>query len=161
LRHSSRGYSLMELVVVLGIIIVLAAMIVPTVGPMRRQGRMRVGAATVAESLRLARSLAVSQSVYYCVDFDPVATPQQIIVFQGVTGSKASPERVDRLPEGVRFQGATPADGLVLFNPDGSCSGNFTVKIRNADSAPGIPMDERTIAVTAASGRVSVSGGSR
>jgi type II secretory pathway pseudopilin PulG len=160
LRSIARGFSLIEMVVVLGILIMLAAMIVPTIGPMRRQGRMRVGAATVAEALRLARSLAITQSAVYGVDFDLTANPQEIRIFSGPTGSKTNFDRAEKLPEGVVFSGFSPAPP-VSFQPDGSCSGNFTVRVQDAKAVAGTQKDDRSIEIKAASGRIAVSGGAR
>jgi prepilin-type N-terminal cleavage/methylation domain-containing protein len=147
---SRRGFTLIELAAVLGIIILLAAMIAPTVGPMRRQGRVRVGAAAVAESLRLARSLAIAQSSVYSVDL-PAA--RQIRIYAGGGACVASDQifQTSALPENVIRESVVPA--FVNFQPDGSSSG-FTVVIRADDRAS----ERRTIGVSA-SGRVSVSGG--
>ena len=153
---SRRGFSLVEVVVVLGILLVLAAIILPTLGPMRRQGRMRVGAAAVAETLRLARSLAITHSAVYCVDFEFSIVPAEMHI---ISGDPPSVDHVEKLPEGVEFfdTGTLPAVGALNFRPDGSCAGTFTINIRNHDSAA----DTRRIEVKAASGQIVVTGGAR
>ena len=162
MRNSRCGFSLIEMAVVLAVLILLAAMIVPTIGPLRRQGRMRVGAATVAEALRLARSLAIAHSSVYKLDFETFADPHrpdEVRIYSG-TGDRNRYDRLEKLPEAVRFKVALPPDGTVCFYPDGSCPGNFTIRIQDAGTA-GAQKDQRTIEVKAASGRVSVSGGAR
>ncbi len=144
---------MVELVVALGVLMILAAMVVPTIEPMRRQGRLRVGAATVAESLRLARSLAIAQSAAYGVDSPDAG---RIRIYSG-GGACASPDMVyetRQLPERVLRESLSAP--YVSFQPDGSCSG-LVVVIRDRDQAS----DKRTIEAKVASGRVSVSGGSR
>jgi prepilin-type N-terminal cleavage/methylation domain-containing protein len=160
LRSIARGFSLIEMVVVLGILILLAAMIVPTIGPMRRQGRMRVGAATVAEALRLARSLAITYSTVYKIDFETATDPDEVRIYSG-TGDKDHYDRLEKLPADVQFQGLPPANGAVCFYPDGSCSGNFTVRVQDAKAVAGTQKDDRSIEIKAASGRIAVSGGAR
>jgi type II secretion system protein H len=153
LKSFSRGFSLIELMVVLAIIMVLTAIIVPTIGPMRRQGRMRIGAATVAESLRLARSMAIAQSAAYSVDSPD---PYRFRVYPG-SEAYVSPNPVletRSLPEGVVLEMIAPPS--VSFQPDGSCSG-IVVVIRSLQP----PIERRTIEAKAANGRVAVTGGSR
>lgn len=153
MKSFSRGFSLIELVVVLAIIMILAAIIVPTIGPTRRQGKMRVGAATVAEALRLARSTAIAQSTPYSVDSPD---PYRFRVYPG-SGAYVSPSPVletRSLPEGVTLESISPSS--VSFQPDGSCSG-IVVVIRSLQP----PIERRTIEAKAANGRVAVTEGSR
>ncbi len=138
---------------VLAILILLAAMILPTIGPMRRQGRMRVAASTVAESLRLARSLAIAQSAPYSVDW---LDDHRLRIYGGFGAFAAASPVVDTtsLPDGVVRQSASATS--VSFQPDGSCSG-IVVVIHDSNQTS----DTRTIDAKVASGRISVSGGSR
>ena len=154
-RGSRRGFSLTELAVVLGVLILAAAIIFPSIGALKRQGRLRVGAATVAESLRTARSLAIAQSAAYSVDSP---TTSQIRIYPGSAAYASGPVyRVETLPRGVLRESMAPA--FVSFQPDGSLAqtGDLAVVIRDEQPKP----DKRTITVKAASGRIAVSGGSR
>ncbi len=144
MTRGSRGFSLTEMVVVLAILMLLMAIIIPTIGPMRRQGRMKAGCASVAGALRLARSMAIAQSAIYKVDFETSTDPDEVRIH---TGDKDKPDRVEKLPEGVDF--VTPT-ATGTFQPDGSCSGSFTVTIRGEKD------DEYKIMVSPANGRVSV-----
>ena len=145
----SRGFSLTEMAVVLAILILLMAIIIPTIGPMRRQGRMKAASASVAGALRSARSLAIAQSAIYNVDFETATSPDEVRIYSG-TGSKSKPDRVELLPEGVSFRPPLPADGALWFRPDGSCSGSFTATVRGEKD------DEYRIKVSPAGGQVSV-----
>lgn len=150
LSRSSRGFSLTEMVVVLAILMLLMAIIIPIIGPMRRQGRMKAGCAAVAGALRTARSMAIAQSAIYKVDFETSTDPDEVRIYSG-TGSKSKPDRIELLPERVDFYPPSlPADGALRFQPDGSCSGSFTVTIRGEKD------DEYRIKVSPANGRVSV-----
>lgn len=153
---SRRGFSLTELMVVLAVILLLAALIFPAIGPARRQARMRQSAATVAEAMRLARSLAIAHSAAYSLSFETTAVPQEVRIYSG-GGSPDEPDRIERLPEGIEFHPEPPVDGAVVFRPDGSCDGNYTVGLRNKLTTT----DTRQVAVQAASGRVTVAGGAR
>ncbi len=149
MTRGSRGFSLTEMVVVLAILMLLMAIIIPTIGPMRRQGRMKAGVASVAGALRLARSMAIAQSAIYSVDFETSTDPDEVRIYSG-TGSKSKPDRIELLPERVSLHPPLPADGALQFQPDGSCSGSFTVTIRGEKD------DEYRIKVSPANGRVSV-----
>jgi prepilin-type N-terminal cleavage/methylation domain-containing protein len=66
-RASIRGYSLVEVIVAMGILAVLARIAIPHLDARR----MRINAAQqlVASNLRLARAKAITKSVHYRVDF--------------------------------------------------------------------------------------------
>jgi type II secretory pathway pseudopilin PulG len=133
--------------VVLAIVILLAAAVLPTLGPMRRQGRLRAAANTVAGSLRSARSLAIARSdacYVYAVD---APDPDEVLLY---LAPFEKPEAVERLPEGVSFVGSLPDPGDVWFLPDGSCSTSLVLRVK------GEGREEYRITVSAASGRVSV-----
>lgn len=147
LSRSSRGFSLTEMVVVLAILMLLMAIIIPIIGPMRRQGRMKAGCAAVAGALRTARSMAITQSAIYSVEFETSTDPDEVRIYSGLTGSKSNPDRVELLPAGVTLKSVPPP---IKFQPDGSCSGSFTVTIRGEKD------DEYRIKVSPANGRVSV-----
>lgn len=150
MSRGSRGFSLTEMVVVLAILMLLMAIIIPTIGPMRRQGRMKAASASVAGTLRLARSMAIAQSAVYNVEFETSTSPDEVRIYSG-TGSKSRPDRVELLPEGVVLKSVSPSlPPPIRFQPDGSCSNSFTVTIRGEKD------DEYRIKVSPASGQVSV-----
>ena len=128
MKPADRGFSLTEMVVVVAILMLLAAAIIPAIGPMRRRGRLRVASATVAGALRTARSLAIAQSTVYSVEFETAADPDEVRIWSG-SGSKIKPDRVMELPKLTRVTGCSPAPPIE-FDPDGSCRKAFTVSVR-------------------------------
>jgi Tfp pilus assembly protein FimT len=68
-RRSSRGFTLVELCVSVGICATLLGQAVPAMTQMRQQQKLRMAAETLADDLRLARSEAarMSDSVYFRV----------------------------------------------------------------------------------------------
>jgi prepilin-type N-terminal cleavage/methylation domain-containing protein len=70
-RHEAKGFSLLELMVVIGIFGVLLAIAVPGVAGYLRASRLRGAAGTLASDLRYARSLATAQRHTFAVTFAP------------------------------------------------------------------------------------------
>jgi prepilin-type N-terminal cleavage/methylation domain-containing protein len=142
-----QGFSLTEVVVVLAILVVLLAAVLPVIGPMRRQNRLRLGANAVAGSLRAARSLAIARSAPCYVYAEAAGEPDRMRLY---FASSTDSELEEVLPGGVRLVAPLPADGALWFDPDGSCSLSFTFLVRNDRG------DEYQVAVGAASGRVKI-----
>ena len=67
---SFRGFTLLELLVVLAIIALLTAMSMPAISGYLRGARLRGGAQQIASALRMARQLAITKRAVYTVDFD-------------------------------------------------------------------------------------------
>lgn len=70
-RHEAMGFSLLELMVVVGVFGILVAIAVPSVSGYLRTARVQGAASTLAADLRFARSLATSQRRTYAVTFSP------------------------------------------------------------------------------------------
>ena len=69
-RHDASGFSLAEILVVLVVFGILAAVTVPGVSGYLRSARVEGAAGTLAADLRLARSLASAQRSSYAMTFD-------------------------------------------------------------------------------------------
>lgn len=87
----ARGFTLLELIVVLALAGMLAALVAPSFSGTLASARLRAGAAELRATMSFARTLAAAQSRPRSVAIDP-ATGQY-----GVAG-----EGGRRLPEGVR-----------------------------------------------------------
>jgi prepilin-type N-terminal cleavage/methylation domain-containing protein len=134
------GFSLVELLVVVGIIVVLGGIALPNIYTYMRQARIRAGMREVSGAIQTARTRAVLKNINNGVVFAientnpantywihveddqavPKTTSQQMPLDLAVTGGNAQSTRY-RLPPGVVFAStaqctATPAPALG-YNP--------------------------------------------
>jgi prepilin-type N-terminal cleavage/methylation domain-containing protein len=114
---SSRGFSLIELVVVVSIIMMVAAVSVINLPPALAAMRMNSALNITAETLRLARGSAFSDRCVYRVDF---TLPQTLTVTQQVTGVVV---KTLILPVGVNFDAEPGLPSTPTTTPDGFGSG--------------------------------------
>lgn len=126
-RHRESGFSLLEMLSVVALIIVLASISFISLVPVMKQQRVSNAYNTTLSALRQARDNAVSQRTSYSVTFSTTAQPNTITVsptlaggFQGVQNTV-----VYQLPTDVSFDAesalaSTPA-------PDGYGSGLLAV----------------------------------
>jgi Tfp pilus assembly protein FimT len=117
--RTCRGFSLLELVVILGAVGVLAAIAVPAMIAAADRNKIIAGADLVAAQIREARLAAVTKNTPHRVRFDcPAPGAVRMLV---VTGDAAVDNANDRcttpqpgdgpaayLPAGVAFGGGTP-----------------------------------------------------
>ncbi len=111
-RHRERGFSLIEVLSVVAIIIVVASISVMSLVPMLKAQRVNNAYNTTIAALRQARDNAVSQRASYSVTFSNAATPNTIVVapalatggttFQGNQGTVTY-----QLPTDVTFYAAS------------------------------------------------------
>ncbi len=99
---NERGFTLLELVVVLFLAAALAALVVPSFSGTLESARLRAGAAEVRATLSLARALSAAQARERSVSFD-LETGEY-----GVAGESAR-----RLPEGIRLRSVRVGDRVV------------------------------------------------
>lgn len=115
-RRRDAGFSLLELVVVLFLAGLLAALVAPSFEAPLESARLRAGAVELRATLLRARTLAAAGARERAVALDLEAG-----VF-GIAGER----RVRELPEGVRFEAVriagaeTGRTATIRFYPDGS-----------------------------------------
>lgn len=116
----SRGYSLMELVVVLAILAVATALVIPAVGRTADEVRARAEVASVAAFLRSAREQAVTrrQALEVVVDRDAHGL---LLQRPARDGQPAAPTR-QAFSALLRVEGSALSPG-VTFLPHGMSSG--------------------------------------
>jgi general secretion pathway protein H len=130
------GFSLLELLLVLAIAGLLAAVVIPSLPSTLESARLRGCAGEVRATLTLARTLAVSES------------RRRIVAFDLGSGEYAieGDARIGLLPEGIRLAAVRLGDAAaergvvrVRFYPDGSAdeaevaissSGGETLRVR-------------------------------
>jgi len=120
--------------------------VLPALGPMRRQSRLKAGANEVAGALRTARSLAIARSAACHVYSSTAADPEEVRLYFAWS---ASPEASARLAEGVSIVSA-PAGLGAYFGPDGSPSSAFEIVVGDAGG------ERYRISVSPGSGQVGI-----
>ena len=68
-RHDAKGFSLVELAIVVGVFGILAAITVPTMSGFLRSSRLQGAATTLVSDLRYAHALASAQRKTFAVTF--------------------------------------------------------------------------------------------
>ncbi|MBI2104744.1 MAG: GspH/FimT family pseudopilin [Candidatus Omnitrophica bacterium] len=142
--------TLVELLVVLGVIGIILAISVPGMAGYARQLRLKTATRQTVGLLSLARSLAISSRTDHTVVVNPEQGVIQIV--NEATGDTL--EQTVRLPSSVTVElesGGEPSQELSLtFRPSGALTGR-TVLLRLADRDR-----HHAVQVTGATGAVSV-----
>ena len=82
-KRLESGFSLVELVVVVGIIFVIAAVAIPNIGQYIRNYRLRGAAQEVASSIQEARTKAIMRNAQHGVSLVVVGTTTYRMIFDG------------------------------------------------------------------------------
>jgi prepilin-type N-terminal cleavage/methylation domain-containing protein len=96
-RTTRRGYTLFELIVVMTILLILAAVVLPSVGAFRGDSRQRAAADAIRGELAISRARAMEEG-----------RPYRVAISEDKT-------RIRRAPDGTDFSTTTTID-----RPDGS-----------------------------------------
>lgn len=150
--RQSGGYSFVELVITVGMIVVLTGLAMPSFLNYYRSARVRAGAQAVSAYLNEARQLAIKNNSPVCV-FRTTASTIQYRTATGttcnstviaVTGLADATSSI-RLPENITLSAATP-----IFGNLGNANAAATYTVTDAVSG-------RTLSViVAASGRITI-----
>ena len=148
-RPSQAGYSLIELVITVGMILVVATWAMPSFLNYYRSAKVRAGAQTVSAYLNEGRQLAIKTNAPVCVtntastmQFRTTNCSGSLITVAGLVNSSNS----IRLPETV----ALTSTASPIFGQLGNATTGATYTV--TDTASG-----RTLTVTvAASGRITI-----
>lgn len=132
-KHDSRGFSLLELMVVIVIVGVLAAVAIPNMGAWQSKRDMNASAREIASFLQQARSEAVRRNMVVWVQFTPASNSY----FMRTQTAVLTPTK--NLPSGVSITNTGfPAD-QARFTTRGFAEdpGNVTIQV------DGKPVDAR------------------
>ena len=118
-RSASRGFTLLELIVTLFVIVLTIGLAVPVVGRSSSAIRARADVAGFSAVLRHARERAITTRRSHAVVIDPAA--HQMTVLAG--GTEGDVKQTRALPERLTVHATPPAALTVRFEPEGTSSG--------------------------------------
>ena len=126
-RRAQKGYSLTEVLLVLGIMGIILAISIPALGQYMRSYTARVGADEFISHMRLARHLAIARHKPVSLQ---VAARSYSLPDWNSADIGTAPSRTFELPGAVSVVSGT---GTITFRPDGTIStGSATVRIQIA-----------------------------
>ncbi len=123
MKRNSRGFTLLELMIVICIIAILTAIAAPTYHQWAENARYREAARDAASILRKAQSMAVSQNTSYLVNFNLGANTSYTLKKNGTTVED------DSFPKGLKIYGFNTSSLVcdsaittvaITMNPNGS-----------------------------------------
>ena len=138
---NKKGVTLLELIVVMVIIAIMAALAVPNIAAWLPNYRLRTATRDIVSTMRTAQIKAVSTNLEHRVQF--YTEEGGYIVYLGTS---------QKLPSGIRFQEIDldgPNHNEAIFNPN-STSTSGSVTLRNKRDT------EKRIVLFAATGRIRV-----
>jgi general secretion pathway protein H len=118
-RSASRGFTLLELIVTLFIIVLTVGLAVPLIGRSSDAIRARADVAGFSAVLRHARERAITSRRPHSVVIDPGA--HKMTVLAG--GADGDVKETRTLPDRVSVQATPPPALTVRFEPEGTSSG--------------------------------------
>jgi prepilin-type N-terminal cleavage/methylation domain-containing protein len=152
-QHGERGYTFAELMIVMVVLGILAALALPNLSPIFSKDKLRTSTSAVTSSLYQARTKAVNEGAPFGVQFTGTGE------FYVVSQPRTTPVQTGvayRLEEGVTITENTFVNGLVIFNVygqlDRTClpSGDMSGRIILSNGL----IDSTKVEVTFISGRI-------
>ena len=153
-KNNSRGITLIELVIVVVIISVIAAMGIPQFGKVVPRLEFKSASRDIVSDLRLVRSLAIAQRTQVGLYFN--SEQRQYVIFKDMVNLPAftyevgdSVIRTVTLDQNLSISSCTFTNYAIIFKPDGSASttGNVVVGYNQGS-------DLANVNVLASTGRV-------
>jgi general secretion pathway protein H len=113
---NSRGFTLLELIVVLFVLALGAALAAPSIARSTDAIKMRAEIAGFSAMFRHARELAITSGRPHAVVVDPPARRVSVVSGEDVKRTRA-------IPQGWTIDGDPPGNLTVRFEPQGSSNG--------------------------------------
>ena len=125
---NQKGITLLELIIVMAIIAIGAALTTPNIGGWLTSLRLRSATRDVASILRVAQIKAVSTNTQYQVVFD-TANDDYIMQYQDTSGVWVPEGETQTLPTGVKFN--TTFGNTATFLPNATAT-NGDITLNNS-----------------------------
>ena len=106
-RQKTRGFSIMELLIVVAIVLIIAAVAIPNFQKVMAEIRLRSSASAVAGVIQQARIRSVRDNKIYSVAIDTSVTPNMVFVDLNNSGAFNGQE-----PNGTSEHKLSPGDRL-------------------------------------------------
>jgi len=140
-KHNN-GFTLIETLLVVGVLIILLSMSVVLLGPSQKQSDLQSSSQEIINALRRAqnRTLASENESTFGVFIDTISNPHQYILFQGVdyVNRVLALDEISSLPESIEFSVVNLGGGdeIVFDRVDGTTSqpGSITVRLKSPPS---------------------------
>jgi prepilin-type N-terminal cleavage/methylation domain-containing protein len=153
---NKRGITLLELIIVLVIIGIGAALMVPGFGAWMPHYRLRSATRDIVSAMRVAQTKAVTNNMRYGVTFDTTTDPQQFWLVRDSAGFPSEGAAMS-LPTGVLFDdiAGLPKNGpgdqyIIRFFPDSTAEATGTINLINSKNMT------KTIQISMSTGRIRV-----
>lgn len=143
-----KGVTLVELIVVLVIIAIAAALIAPNIGSWLPIYRLRTATRDIVSTMRSAQMKAVANNFAYRVHFD-AGNGSYLVQSRTTAGVWVNDGSAQQIPSGIRFQEVNLPGNDAEFNPN-STSSSGNVVLRNSKEV------EKRIVLYSATGRIRV-----
>lgn len=115
------GFTILESVIVLGIIVVIVGMSIPLLSRFSQSSSINSASNNISSILRTARSYAISRNNNYSVNFDTASVPNAVWISDSLGNIVG---RRHNLPKTVSIANITFQNNIVTFRPTGGISGN-------------------------------------
>lgn len=123
-RHSMRGFSLIETMIVLVLILIVTAIAVVSLQPGLQAAHVANGYNTTLSAIRQAHDLAVAQRQIYSVTFSNASVPNTITITQVGNGNVVA---TYPLPNDVQFINVSGIPTAANATPDGFGIGAYAI----------------------------------
>ena len=148
-KMNKKGITLIELIVVMVIIAIGAALMVPNIGGWLPNYRLRSATRDIASTMRVAQMKAVSNNIQYRVNLDDGVLGAGNYVLQYDSGGWKNDGAIQTLPSGIIISAITIPAKHAEFNAN-STSSTGSLTLQNTKGS------QRRITLTSATGSVKV-----
>jgi general secretion pathway protein H len=138
-RSASRGFTLLEVIVTLFIVVLTIGLAAPVIGRSSETIRARADVAGFSAVLRHARERAITSRRAHAVVIDPAARTMTVLV----GGADGEVKQTRTLPERLTVSATPPPALTVRFEPEGTSSGG-DYRLRAGDVVYRVTVDPIT-----------------